>query len=174
MMISQNTHIYLCHVMNFIFTLTQQIQNLQHDLYIYTSYILDACSFLNGSVSTSSLLVALPPNLFHMFYISLLVTGLNCFHRHRGDITVDTLTEFVSRALGRDSATVRRHYTTELTTTNFYEILGIPRQFKFLLLYKQGNKIYINSLYEYGHFQSTRRVEITDCSFDSYILFSLI
>lgn len=102
-------------------------------------------------MSTSSLLVALPPNLFHMFYNSLLVTGLNCFHRHRGDITVDTVTEFVSRALGRDSATVRRHYTTELTTTNFYEILGIPRQFKFLLLYKQGNCRYINSPFECVH-----------------------
>lgn len=98
------------------------------------------------------------PNLLHMFYISLLVIRLIVFYRHRGDITVDTVTEFVSRALGRDSATVRRHYTTELTTTNFYEILGIPRQFKFLLLYKQGNDRYINSPNEYGHFSSTHKV----------------
>lgn len=58
--------------------------------------------------------------------------------RHRGDITVDTVTDYVSRALGRDTVTVRRHYATELTTTNFYETLAIPRQFKFLLLHKQG------------------------------------
>lgn len=74
--------------------------------------------------------------------------ALECIHlhrtfvtfsaRHRGDITVDTVTDYVSRALGRDTVTVRRHYATELTTTNFYETLAIPRQFKFLLLHKQG------------------------------------
>lgn len=70
--------------------------------------------------------------------------------KHRGDITVDTVTEFVSRALGRDSATVRRHYTTELTTTNFYEILGIPRQFKFLLLYKQEHEEEVARIEKYA------------------------
>ncbi|XP_062567940.1 uncharacterized protein LOC134230186 [Saccostrea cucullata] len=60
--------------------------------------------------------------------------------RNKGDITVDTVTEYVSKALGKDTTAVRRHYTTELTTTNFYEILAIPRQFKFLLLYKREHE----------------------------------
>lgn len=89
------------------------------------SYILDVCLFLNGSVLILSFFVVFFFNLFYMFYISLLVIGLNCFYRYWGDIMVDMLMEFVFWVLGRDSVIVWCYYIIELIIINFYEILGI-------------------------------------------------
>ena len=62
----------------------------------------------------------------------------NLLFRYDGDLTVDTITEFVVDKMGGVTANIRRQYTADVTKANYQFVTEIPEMYKMLLLYERG------------------------------------